>query len=92
MENNRKLRHRPGEKLAIECDGHDFHEKTKAQVVKRNQRDMSLKKSGIDVIHFSGSQIYSDPFGCARELIDYIKLNLKEVGGNSDGKRVDITS
>lgn len=79
-------------KLAIECDGHDFHEKTKEQVRKRNQRDMNLKKSGIDVTHFSGSQIYNDPFGCAKELIDYIKLNLSIVGGNNDGERVDKAS
>ena len=59
-------------KLVIECDGHEFHEKTKKQVEERNTRDMDLKKAGYDVLHFSGSQIFNDPFKCANETLDYI--------------------
>ena len=58
-------------KLVIECDGHDFHEKTKEQVERRNKRDFELKKVGYDVLHFSGSQIYKDPIDCAKKVIDY---------------------
>ena len=58
--------------LVIECDGHDFHERTKQQVVRDNQRTMDLKKAGYDVIRFSGSQIYNDPFKCANDVLDYI--------------------
>lgn len=79
-------------KLAIECDGHEFHEKTKEQVKRRNQRDLVLKRNGIDVIHFSGSQIYNDPFTCAKEVIDYIKLNLSITGGTNNGARMDKTA
>lgn len=59
-------------KLVIECDGHEFHEKTKAQVKKDNERDMALKMAGYDVLHFSGSQIYNEPFKCAEQVIEYI--------------------
>lgn len=59
-------------KLAIECDGHEFHEKTKEQVEYRNERDLELKKHGIDVLHFSGSQIYNNPFKCALQIVELI--------------------
>ena len=65
-------------KLIIECDGHDFHEKTKEQVEKRNNRDMDLKMSGFDVIHFSGSQIFNKPYSCAKEICDYIDKRIEE--------------
>lgn len=58
-------------KLIIECDGHDFHS-TKEQIKHDNERDMAFRKAGYEVIHFSGSQIYENPFKCANETIDYI--------------------
>ena len=57
--------------VLVECDGHEFHEKTKAQVKNRNERDYDLKMDGYDILHFSGSQIYEDPFACAKEIYDY---------------------
>ena len=59
-------------KVAIECDGHAFHEKTKEQVAYRNRRDMDLKSNGIDILHCSGSQIYKEPFGVACDIINYV--------------------
>ena len=67
-------------RLAIECDGHDFHEKTKEQVEKRNKRDMDLKMAGYDVLHYSGSQIFKKPMGCVIDIFDYITKQLKEKG------------
>jgi len=66
-------------KLVIECDGHRFHEKTKEQVVKNNQRDLDLKMNGYDVLHFSGSQIYKDPIKCAYEACVYIESKVGEI-------------
>ena len=57
--------------LIIECDGHDFHEKTKKQVEYRNNRDFDLKSIGCDILHFSGSQIYKDPIKCASDVLVY---------------------
>ena len=67
-------------RLAIECDGHDYHEKTKEQVIKRNKRDMDLKMAGYDVLHYSGSQIFKKPMGCVIDIFDYITKQLKEKG------------
>lgn len=58
-------------KLVIECDGHNFHS-SKKQIMHDNERDMDFKKAGYEIIHFSGSQIFEDPFKCANETIDYI--------------------
>lgn len=60
-------------KLGIECDGHEFHEKTKEQVDYGNNRDYDLQKNGFQVLHFSGSQLYNEPIKCARKVIDFIK-------------------
>lgn len=64
-------------KVVFECDGHEFHEKTKEQVEYGNKRDYDLKMAGYDVIHFSGSQIYNDPFECAKKALKFV---LKKAG------------
>ena len=62
-------------KIAIECDGHDFHEKTKEQVRHDRQRERALTKEGYTVVRFTGSEIYADPGHCADELFEVaIKL------------------
>ena len=53
--------------FVIECDGHDFHEKTKLQVKRDRQRDRHLTASGHHVLRFTGSEIWADPHKCARE-------------------------
>lgn len=68
----------PSFKLVIECDGHDFHEKTKEQVTKDNEREYSLKMKGYDVLRFSGSQIFNKPFRCAAQTLDYILEKITE--------------
>lgn len=59
-------------RIAIECDGHEFHERTKEQVERDNKRARKLQQSGFIVIRFSGSEILKDPYGCAREANDII--------------------
>ncbi len=57
----------------IECDGHDFHEKTKEQVAKEKKRDRDLISMGYDVIHFSGSEIWNDADSCSVYVCDFIE-------------------
>jgi very-short-patch-repair endonuclease len=54
--------------LVVECDGHDFHEKTKEQARRDKARDRYFAKHGISVIRFSGSEIYQDADECKEEL------------------------
>lgn len=65
-------------KLVVECDGHDFHEKTVEQVNRDNARDFYLQLSGYDVLHFSGSQIFDDPLQCAMDVYNYIQIKVGE--------------
>lgn len=65
--------------IIVECDGHEFHEKTKEQVRKNNERDLALKKAGYDVIHFSGSQIYNDYAKCVTEVAEYFETKIGKV-------------
>lgn len=58
--------------LVVECDGHEFHEKTKAQAAHDKRRDRALKLAGYEVIRFTGSEIWSNPSGCADEVITHL--------------------
>lgn len=66
-------------RLVIECDGHDFHKITKAQVKRDNERDCDLKMAGYDILHFSGSQIYNEPWKCAERVYDYILAKVGKI-------------
>jgi very-short-patch-repair endonuclease len=59
--------------LIVECDGHDFHEKTKEQVKKDKSRDRILQSVGYTVFHFTGSEIYNDCFGCTKQCLDFLR-------------------
>jgi very-short-patch-repair endonuclease len=54
----------------IECDGPDFHEKTKEQVSKDKERDRVFQKTGALVLRYSGSDIWRDPIGAAMDAIE----------------------
>jgi len=62
-------------KFVIECDGHDFHEKTKLQAAKDKQRDRHMTGAGYHIIRFTGSEIWKNPFKCAREAAEIIQSN-----------------
>ena len=51
----------------IECDGHDFHERTKDQVRRDKKRDRWFQTRGIQTIRFAGSEIWKDPLKYAEE-------------------------
>lgn len=57
----------PAVKLAIECDGHEYHA-TKEQRGHDAQRDRFLMSEGWRTLRFTGSQIFHNPDACAREV------------------------
>jgi very-short-patch-repair endonuclease len=65
-------------KIVVECDGHDFHEKTKEQAQKDKERDRTLQSCGYPVFRFSGSEIWEDPFKCAKATLDFLNSKLAE--------------
>lgn len=46
---------------ALECDGHDHHNLTKAQAKHDRQRDRFFQEHGIIVLRYTGSEIWADP-------------------------------
>lgn len=65
-------------KLAIECDGYEFHQKTKEQVQHDNEREYNLKMAGYEVLRFSGIQIYNNPLKCVEDTYNYIIKRVEE--------------
>jgi Uncharacterized protein conserved in bacteria len=57
----------PQHKLAIECDGHEYHA-SKEQRGHDAQRDRFLLAEGWRTARFTGSQIFKDVDGCAEEI------------------------
>lgn len=65
----------PGSLLIVECDGHDFHERTKEQAARDRQRDRNLQAQGHKVFRFTGMEIHRDAFVCALEVFrEMVKL------------------
>jgi very-short-patch-repair endonuclease len=58
--------------LAIELDGHEFHEKTKAQASWDRKRERSIMRSGYLVVRFTGHEIFQDVEKCVQEVIQLI--------------------
>ena len=65
--------------FGIECDGYEFHQKTKEQVEYDNQRERDLQNEGIEIIRFSGSEIWKNPYKCANEVQNIILSNCKYI-------------
>lgn len=58
--------------LFVECDGHDFHERTKEQAARDRMKDREIQQSGFPVLRFTGSEIHRDAASCAAQTIDFI--------------------
>lgn len=60
--------------LAIECDGHNFHERTKEQAARDKSRDRALIRLGFRaVLRFTGSEIWHRNDECAEEIVDLLR-------------------
>jgi very-short-patch-repair endonuclease len=57
--------------LVVECDGHDFHERTKQQATRDKARDRALVLQGYQVFRFTGSELWFDPMGCSSQVFKW---------------------
>lgn len=55
--------------VVVECDGHDFHERTKEQVARDKARDRAMVANGWTVLRYAGSEIHKDAKRYALEAI-----------------------
>lgn len=58
-----------GHKVAIEVDGHEFHERTKAQAKRDKSRDRALTLAGWKVLRFTGSEVWAGADDCAWQVL-----------------------
>lgn len=59
----------PRVRVAVELDGHDFHEKTKEQAARDKSRDRDLTEAGWLVVRFTGSEVYRDADACRLQAL-----------------------
>jgi len=57
-------------RIAVECDGHAFHERTKEQAQRDKSRDRDLALEGWTVLRFTGSEIVADALACCSQILD----------------------
>lgn len=56
--------------LAVELDGHTYHERTPQQVADRNARDRALQTAGLTVLHFSYHELTGHGLECAIDALE----------------------
>lgn len=61
--------------VAVECDGHEFHDRDEQQRRYEKQRDRYLQRKGFMVMHFTGSEIVNASFKAATEIIQAVLGN-----------------
>lgn len=62
--------------LIIECDGHNYHERTKEQAARDRRKDRAATLHGYDFFRFTGSEIWRDPWGCATQIGEWAAQGL----------------
>jgi len=65
-------------KMVLECDGHDFHDRSKEQARKDRARDRALQSVGYRVYRYTGSEIWADVFKCAHEALSTLENEVSE--------------
>ena len=58
--------------IVVELDGHEFHDKNEKQRRYEKKRDRFLQKQGYKVFHYTGTEIFLDPFAAAQECLAYL--------------------
>lgn len=61
--------------VVIECDGHQWHEKTKDQAARDKARDRAIGLQVGKIVRFTGSEIFRDPGQCFREAMRALAAN-----------------
>lgn len=56
-------------RMIVECDGHEFHSRTKEQAQRDRSRDRYFLAQGVIVMRFTGSELWNNATGCVCEVI-----------------------
>jgi hypothetical protein len=66
--------------VAVECDGHDFHERTREQASSDRERDRALSKLAIPLMRFTGTDVVRKSTEVAQEIVEFFdeRANIAE--------------
>lgn len=67
--------------IAVDLDGHEWHERTKHQAARDKKRDRALVAAGYRIMRFTGSEVYANPGECLQEVVDAILAAREESDG-----------
>lgn len=70
-------------RVIVECDGFDFHDRTKALAARDKQRDRQLQKTGLQILRFTGSELWKNARTCAIEVFDFLSEAVERVQGTN---------
>lgn len=59
------------QKLFVECDGHEFHERTPEQAERDRRKDRLAQEHGIPMLRFTGREIFRSPESCAQQIMTF---------------------
>lgn len=62
--------------ILVECDGHNFHERTREQAAHDRRKDREAQAAGYAIFRFTGSEIYQDPEACAAQVMEFAASKL----------------
>lgn len=60
-------------RVVVECDGHEFHERTKEQAERDRRRDRELQILGYRVLRFTGREIWRDALACSFSVAKFLQ-------------------
>jgi|APSaa5957512622_1039677.scaffolds.fasta_scaffold15385_1 very-short-patch-repair endonuclease len=60
--------------VVVECDGHDWHERSEEDRRCEKQRDRYIISKGYKIFRFTGKEITDDPFEVASEIFRYLDV------------------
>lgn len=75
--------------VVVECDGHDFHERTKEQAAHDRQKDRDVQALGHVILRFTGAEIWADPMKCVGEATAMLFQSPKRI---HSAKNFDLQS
>src|SRR5215467_10594120 len=64
--------------VVVECDGHEFHERTVQQASKDRRRDRMLQRRGVPILRFTGTDVVRGRAEFAQETADFIDERAEE--------------